>query len=177
MPAKPIKRKTRASRAAPMPALAETEATWRRGNIGRLMFNGARRFEERIHATVKDAGFSEIRFVHLTLTRNMNAGGTRLTTLAARAGMTKQAMGQLVDECEALGIIERRADPSDRRARIIAFTQRGRKLLEVLHEGIAHAEAEMEAEIGRRGMVAVRAALGAYGAERRGSVAGEEEAA
>jgi DNA-binding MarR family transcriptional regulator len=167
VPAKPAKRKTRASRADAVPALPETEAIWRRGNIGRLMFNGARRFEERIHTTVKDAGFSEIRFVHLTLTRNMNAGGTRLTTLASRAGMTKQAMGQLVDECEALGIIERRPDPSDRRARIIAFTQRGRKLLEVLHQGIARAEAEMEAAVGKRALAVVRDALRDYDADGR----------
>ena len=158
-------------------ALPETEAAWRRGNVGRLMFNGARRFEERIHATVRAAGFTDVRYVHLTILRNMNVGGTRLTTLAARAGMTKQAMGQLVDECERLGIVERRADPRDRRARLISFTTRGRALLDVVHRGIAAAEAEMEAEIGKRGMAAVRDALGAYGVERRDSALDEEEAA
>ncbi len=163
MPAKPVNRKKRASGADAMPPLAETEAVWRRGNIGRLMFNGARRFEERIHVTVKDAGFRDIRFVHLTLTRNMNAGGTRLTTLAARAGMTKQAMGQLVDECERLGVVERRPDPSDRRARIIAFTRRGRRLLDALHQGISDAEAEMEAIVGKSSLSLIREALREYG--------------
>ena len=158
-------------------ALPETEAAWRRGNVGRLMFNGARRFEERIHATVRAAGFDEVRYVHLTILRNMNVGGTRLTELAARAGMTKQAMGQIVDQCERLGIVTRRADPRDRRARLIAFTARGRTLLEVVHRGIAAAEAEMETEIGKRGMAAVRDALGGYGVERRESAPDEEEAA
>jgi DNA-binding MarR family transcriptional regulator len=145
--------------------LPETEAPWRSGNVGRLMFNGARRFEERIHAPVREAGFTDIRFVHLTLVRNMNAGGTRLTTLAARAGMTKQAMSQLVDDGERLGIVERRPDPSDRRARLILFTPRGRALLQVVHRGIAAAEAEMESAVGHRLLAATRDALRAYLAE------------
>lgn len=130
------------------------------------MFGGARRFEERIHATVRAASFREVRYVHLTVLRNMNLGGTRLTELAARAGMTKQAMGQLVDDCERLGIVQRRPDPKDRRARLIAFTPRGRRLLDVVHRGIADAEAEMEAEVGRRGIAAVREALAAYAKPR-----------
>jgi DNA-binding MarR family transcriptional regulator len=151
------------------PPLAETEAQWRRGNVGRLMFDGARRFEERLHASVRAAGFAEVRYVHLTVLRNMNLGGTRLTELAARAGMTKQAMGQQVDDCESLGIVTRRADEADRRARLIAFTPRGRALLDVVHRAIAEAEAEMAAAVGKRAFAQVREALAAYvrGAETR----------
>jgi DNA-binding MarR family transcriptional regulator len=140
----------------------------RNTNVGRLMFNAARKFEETIHEYVRQAGIRDVRFVHLTLTRNMDFDGTRLTDLAARAGMTKQAMSELVDECEALGIVERRPDPTDRRARMIVFTARGRKLMRALMNGIAHAETEMAAAIGARAMKDMAAALQVY------SAAGEE---
>lgn len=157
-------------------ALPETEAAWRRGNVGRLMFDGARRFEERIHATVREAGFAEVRYVHLTVMRNMNVGGTRLTELAARAGMTKQAIGQIVDQCESLGIVARRADPRDKRARLIAFTARGRALLEVVHRGIAAAETEMEQAVGKRGFAMLRGALSSYLVEGEKKERGEAAA-
>lgn len=52
--------------------------------------------------------------------------GVRLTDLAARAGITAQSMGELVDDLEARGYVERRPDPSDRRAKRIYMTERGR---------------------------------------------------
>lgn len=157
------------------PRLAEAEARWRRGNVGRLMFDGARRFEERIHAIARAPGFAEVRYVHLTVMRNMNVAGTRLTELAARAGITKQAMGQLVDDCESLGIVTRRVDPHDSRARLIAFTPRGRALLERVDRAITEAEAEMEAAVGKRAFSQVREALATYVAS--GAAAREDEAA
>ncbi len=135
---------------------------WRYANVGRLMFDAARRFEQTIHDTVRTQGFLDIRFVHLTLTRNLDAEGTRLTDLAARAGVTKQAMGQLVDQCEALGIVTRRVDPSDRRARLVLFTPRGRALLGLLQEGIARAESELATEIGPRAYALLAQSLRRY---------------
>ena len=51
--------------------------------------------------------------------------GTRLTALAESAGMSKQAMGQLVDDLERLGYVERVPDPADGRAKIVRLTRRG----------------------------------------------------
>jgi DNA-binding MarR family transcriptional regulator len=55
--------------------------------------------------------------------------GSRLTDLAIRAGISKQAMGKLVDELEKLGYLRRQAH-ADGRAKTICFTERGRQLLE-----------------------------------------------
>ena len=55
--------------------------------------------------------------------------GARLTELAEKAMMTKQAMGQLVDEVERLGYVERSPDPSDGRAKIVRFTPKGLELI------------------------------------------------
>ena len=60
---------------------------------------------------------------------SMDPKGTRLTVLAARAGMTHQAMGEVVRELEARGYVERIPDPGDGRARIVRLTADGRKLV------------------------------------------------
>jgi DNA-binding MarR family transcriptional regulator len=51
--------------------------------------------------------------------------GSRLTDLAERAGLTKQAVGETVAELERKGYLERVPDPEDGRAKIIKLTQRG----------------------------------------------------
>jgi len=64
---------------------------------------------------------------HSAVFAQINADGTRLTQLAARANMTPQAMGEVIDELEELGYVVRRPDPSDRRAKLIVLTERGRQ--------------------------------------------------
>ena len=49
--------------------------------------------------------------------------------LPARMGVTKQAVQQFVDELVGDGILERRANPADRRSNIIGFTRKGQKVL------------------------------------------------
>ncbi len=51
--------------------------------------------------------------------------GSRLTDLAERAGLTKQAVGEAVAELERKGYLERVPDPEDGRAKIIKLTPRG----------------------------------------------------
>jgi DNA-binding MarR family transcriptional regulator len=51
--------------------------------------------------------------------------GSRLTDLAERSGLTKQAVGEAVAELERKGYLERVPDPEDGRAKIIKLTPRG----------------------------------------------------
>jgi DNA-binding MarR family transcriptional regulator len=74
------------------------------------------------------AGHPELRPAHLRLFRTGTLEGRRLTELAARAGMTKQAMHELVARLESLGYLRREVDPDDVRARRITLTERGRTL-------------------------------------------------
>ena len=53
--------------------------------------------------------------------------GTRQGVLVQRMGLSKQAVQQLIDDLEREGIIERRADPEDRRGKIVVFTDKGLK--------------------------------------------------
>lgn len=70
---------------------------------------------------------------HTTLFPHIDLEGTRLTELAQRVGITKQAVGQLVDDLERVGMVERIPDPADGRAKLVVWTDRGRRgLLEGL---------------------------------------------
>ncbi|MFI7611131.1 MarR family winged helix-turn-helix transcriptional regulator [Nonomuraea terrae] len=81
---------------------------------------------ERLHQRLADEGFDGIRYVHGSVFRFIDAEGSRLTTLAERSGLTKQAIGELVGELEDHGYVERVADAGDRRAKIIRLTDQGR---------------------------------------------------
>ena len=66
---------------------------------------------------------------HTNLLPYLDTNGTRIVTLAERAGMTKQAAGQLVAELESHGYVARRADPADGRATQVCFTEAGWRYL------------------------------------------------
>jgi DNA-binding MarR family transcriptional regulator len=123
-----------------------------------------RRFDSRILELMSESGHAETRIAQLNVTRNLDIEGTRLTDLARRASMSKQAMGELVDQCTALGLVERVADPSDRRARIVRFTRAGRLWLNAFRDAVDLAEREMRAELGKAAMDTIRKGLALYGA-------------
>ena len=76
--------------------------------------------------------------------------GLRLTELAARAGITAQSMGELVDDLEVKGYFERRADPNDRRAKRIHLTDRGKKNARVAKHATADVEKNLAELLGEQ---------------------------
>ncbi|MGJ4964940.1 MarR family winged helix-turn-helix transcriptional regulator [Bradyrhizobium sp. SZCCHNR1015] len=140
------------------------QTAWRHANVGRLLNNAVRRFESRVLQLMAESGHGETRIAHVSLTRNLDVEGTRLTELARRASMSKQAMGELVDQCAELGLVSREADPSDRRARLVRFTPAGLTWLEAFGDAVDVAEAEMRKELGKAAMDAILQGLSAYGA-------------
>lgn len=75
--------------------------------------------------------------------------GLRLTDLAARAGITAQSMGELVDDLEVKGYLERRPDPGDRRAKRIHLTDRGLKNARVAKRATADVEDHLAGLLGQ----------------------------
>lgn len=138
---------------------------WRHENIGRLLNNAVSRFESRVLALMSTKNNVATRMAHISLTRNLDIAGTRLTTLARRASMSKQAMGELVDQCVALGLVERVADPDDGRARLIMFTPDGLQWLAAFRLAVMQAEAEMRQQLGGEVMDLIVKGLAGYGAE------------
>jgi DNA-binding MarR family transcriptional regulator len=157
-------------------ARAAADPSWRYTTVGRYLHNAARKFDARVLAILADRGWGEVRLVHVNLTRCLDFSGTRLTELAKRAAMTKQAMGELVDECERIELVVRTADPTDGRAKIVVFTARGKRFMSAFRDAIFAAEEEMAAQLGEARMRDIKQALADY-AEGRRSQGGAERAA
>ena len=80
---------------------------------------------DELFTRLREAGYPELRPTHGCVFSTISQGGDRLTALAERADMTKQAVGEVVSELEEMGYVERVPDPSDGRAKIIQLTDRG----------------------------------------------------
>ena len=104
------------------------------------------------------AARGQVGAAHIHITRHLSLRGSRLTELADSAGMSKQAMGDLVDQCVAWGLVRREPDPLDARARRIVFTATGLQWLEAFRQAVAQAESEFRAQVGDN--VATVVALG-----------------
>jgi DNA-binding MarR family transcriptional regulator len=135
---------------------------WRRHNVGRLLNEAVHRFESRVLALLAETGFHEVRLAHIGVTRNLDIGGTRATELAHRASMTKQAMGELIEQCVALGLVQREPDPADGRAKIVRFTERGLRFLEEFRGAVATAQREMGERLGEERLQALLDTLWDY---------------
>ena len=72
-------------------------------------------------------GYDGVQPAYHAVFENIDPEGTRLGDLAARADMTHQSMSELVAGLERHGWVERRPDPSDRRARLVCLTPQGRR--------------------------------------------------
>jgi DNA-binding MarR family transcriptional regulator len=92
----------------------------------------------RLHAR----GFEDFAPAFPALLSNLDLNGTRIGVLATRAGVTRQAAGQLLREIERCGYVKRRQSPQDARATTILFTPRGRRLLATVLELVEEIEGD-----------------------------------
>ena len=105
------------------------------------------------------AGYPDVRAADHHAFEHLDPGGTRITVLAARAQMTHQSMSELISGLEARGYLERRPDPTDRRARLVQLTPRGRAMGRVAVREIAAIEAAWFPQVAPCAAPALRAAL------------------
>jgi DNA-binding MarR family transcriptional regulator len=82
--------------------------------------------------------FGDVTRSHGVVFEMLDPGGSRVADLARRARMSRQAMGELVEDLERLGYVERRPDPGDGRAKLVLLTDKGAAALQ---SGIAGVEA------------------------------------
>jgi DNA-binding MarR family transcriptional regulator len=128
-------------------------------HIGRLLLRASRAFNARATEKLQARGYGGLTLAHLSLLPYLDADGTRVTTLAERAGMTKQGMGQLVLDLEHLGYAERVPDPTDRRAALVCFTEVGQRFLADAVAVTGELEAEYAAVLGEQRLADLRDTL------------------
>src|SRR3954469_317953 len=84
-------------------------------------------FFEEFREELEQTEFGDIRPTHGCIFRFVRGQGMRLTVLAEMAGMTKQSVGEIVDDLVARGYVKRIPDPEDKRAKLICLTERGER--------------------------------------------------
>jgi len=78
-----------------------------------------------LHNRLAEEGYAEISPSHGLVFQYLEEEGSRVTTLASRAGMTKQSMSALVYQLEESGYLKRKADANDARAILFRLTTKG----------------------------------------------------
>lgn len=157
----------------PMPREAIPNAHWRSAHAGHWLRLASSRFEARVLALMAQhplvplglsrlATQTQVGAAILHITRHLDPQGMRLVDLAAAAAMSKQAMGALVTQCEAWGLVQRSPHPHDARARSIRFTETGLAWLKACEQATAQAEDEMRTALGAEVCTVVTLGLEAY---------------
>jgi len=118
--------------------------------IGALLRVPAQAIHRRIIRELNAAGFDELRLPHIAVLQFPGPDGVRPGTLADRAGISKQAMNQLLRSLEDLGYIVRSGAPDQGRTRIVRFTKRGRAAYLRIHDILRDVEREWSVELGSR---------------------------
>jgi DNA-binding MarR family transcriptional regulator len=121
-----------------------------RRHLGQLLVHLTRLFQNELFAGLVAEGLTDARVAHTHVTAYIRAEGSRLTELAAQARMTPAAMSELVNDLQRLGIVERRPDPTDGRAKLICLTDEGWAAMAVARRVIAGIEARWGAEVGEQ---------------------------
>jgi DNA-binding MarR family transcriptional regulator len=117
-------------------------------HIGQLLTQLTRLFQTELFDRLVAAGLEDARVPHTHVTAYIKADGSRLTELAAQARMTLPAMSELVDDLQRIGIVERRPDPSDGRAKLICLTDAGWQAMRTARRVIAEIEADYAQLVG-----------------------------
>jgi DNA-binding MarR family transcriptional regulator len=127
--------------------------------IGALLRVPAQAIHRRIIRELNTAGFDELRLPHIAVLQFPGPDGVSPGTLAERAGMSKQAMNQLLRSLEALGYIVRSDAPGEGRMRIVRYTKRGRAADAKIHDILRNIEHEWSAELGSKSFAQLKQVL------------------
>lgn len=106
-----------------------------------------------------EAGHPEVRSAHAAVFQYLDDTCTTVSVLAERAQMTKQAMAELVTHLEAYGYIIREPDPTDRRAKLVLPTDRGREVIALAQAMVPELESAITEDVGEERLMTLRTDL------------------
>ncbi|WP_280425532.1 MarR family winged helix-turn-helix transcriptional regulator [Nocardia carnea] len=130
-----------------------------RPSLLKLLTLAARAVEDELNAGLRAELAAELRPAHYAVFRYLDPAGSRVGELAQAAGMTQQAMGELIGQLEQTGLVRREVDPADRRARQVVCTPAGQDALVLAGKRIAGIEQRVAHEVGEAGMDELRSLL------------------
>ena len=114
---------------------------------------------ERNYAGVAAAGYDDITPAHVAMFRYPTLDWRRPTEIAEQLQISKQSAHELITHLEQHGYITRVPDPTDRRARIVRLTDRGRQLERTINQLARGSELHIAELLGARRFAQLRLAL------------------
>ena len=131
--------------------MQEPRAT--RANLGFLLAKASQRWNELLHEAFAREGFPEVRASYgSVLLPLFEHDGLRMGEVAGRARLSKQTMTTMVRLAERDGLVERRPDPSDRRATRVHLTEKGKRFRPVAERVLAELDELAREALGDRSM-------------------------
>jgi len=127
--------------------------------IGALLRTPWEAVQRRMLERLQDSGFADLDFAHLNVFQYPGPQGARPSELAARLGITKQALNYLLGELERLDYLQREPDPDDLRSKRVALTRRGASAIRVIREAVAEVETAWAQQLGPERFSQFRAVL------------------
>ena len=127
--------------------------------IGALLRVPAQAIHRRIIGELNAAGFVDLRVPHMAVLQYPGPDGTRPGLLAERAGISKQAMNQLLRSLEGFGYIVRSDSKEDARSSVVRFTRRGRAAYSKMADVLKDIEREWTAELGAKRFAELKSLL------------------
>jgi DNA-binding MarR family transcriptional regulator len=128
-------------------------------DLGHLLLEAFRSLDREIEAALEDRGAGELRPSQAMALLLVDRAGTRLSELAQRASITKQAMMQLVDDLQEKGCVRRVPDAQDARAKTVRLTAKGLRLRASARKSVQAVESRIRRRLGGRRYEGLRAAL------------------
>ncbi|MCP3470146.1 MarR family winged helix-turn-helix transcriptional regulator [Bradyrhizobium sp. CCGUVB1N3] len=128
--------------------------------IGALLRAPAEAIRRKLIDDLKAAGFEYLSVPHMAVLQYPGPDGVRPSMLAERAGMSKQAMNQLLKTLEGLGYVTRSAVPDESGARVVRLTKQGHAVYKKMGEILQEIEHEFSVELGPKRFAQLKELLG-----------------
>jgi DNA-binding MarR family transcriptional regulator len=139
--------------------LPDTDARRAPENLAILLREPFLAINDRLMRRLAEHGHAEVRAPHRFVFEFLDDEGTQVSTLAERAGISKQAMAELVAHLERHGYVERVPDPADGRAKLVRTTDRGRDVFAIARGLVADIQSELERRMGKAEVARLRGLL------------------
>src|SRR3954470_18200782 len=116
--------------------------------IGALLRTPWEAVQQRMLERLHDHGFDDLDAAHLNVFQYPGPQGARPSELAARLGISRQALNYLLGQLERLDYLERRPHPDDLRSKRVTLTPRGTAVIGVIRDAVGEIEATWARQLG-----------------------------
>jgi len=129
---------------------AERGSSSEEPNTALLLRNAHAAIEDVVPVRLARKGHASVRRAHGVVFQHLDPDGSTVSVIAERAGMTKQAMAELVNHLEAHGYLQRLPAPKDRRAKLVQLTDKGHDVMQIVAQLVPEMEQQLRELLGDR---------------------------